>query len=151
MRVILLKDVKSVGKKGDIVEVADGYGRNFLIPRNLGMAASEDTVKVVQERLEQDRRKNEAAHARAEALAKKLEGLTLKFDLPATSSGKLYASLKEEEILAKLKKEEPRLPPETKLLTLDPIKQAGEHELAVGILDGVKTKVKIIINGEKKQ
>ena len=98
MKVILQQDVRGQGKKGQMVEVSDGYARNFLLPRKLAVLATAENVNTMKQQ-EKARKAQEAAEkAEAEALSKKLEGLTVKVAAKAGEGGRLFGAVTAKEI-----------------------------------------------------
>ena len=93
MKVILLQDVKKVGKKNDIVNVADGYGQNFLIKNNLAVLATEHGKKMVAQTKEKERLEELENKKKAEELKEKIESLTLEFKLSSGKDGKTFGSI----------------------------------------------------------
>ena len=139
MKVVIIRDLKGVGRAGDIVEVPDGYGRNFLIPKSYAKFADSTTVQEI------SRKKAD------EKLSKILGKIELIFSLPATPEGSLYSGLKESEILAKIKNREPRLSPQAKLADYQPIKKTGDHSVILLINLKSRIEIKIIINSKNAQ
>ena len=123
MQVILLKDIKGIGRIGEVIDVSDGHARNFLIPRKLGIAASDQVVS----RLEAGDKKLAETLAKAESALKSLKSKPLKFLVQADDKGHLYAGLKESEIVAKINEEG------TRLIDYTPIKAVGNHKIKVNL------------------
>ena len=98
MKVILQQDVKGQGKKGQMVEVSDGYARNFLLPRKLAVSATADNINTMKQQ-EKARKAQEAAEkAQAEATAKQLEGLMVKITAKAGEGGRLFGAVTAKEV-----------------------------------------------------
>src|SRR5271154_3422075 len=93
MEVILKQDVKSLGDKDDVVNVKPGYGRNFLIPKGFAILATESARKVLAENLKQAQFKQEKIRKDADAVAAKLEGITLTIGAKAVESGKIFGEI----------------------------------------------------------
>lgn len=124
MKVILQQDVRGQGKKGQMVEVSDGYARNFLFPRKLAVAATADNVNTMKLQ-DQARREREAREkAEAEALVAKLKDCPVKIAAKAGAGGKLFGSVTTKEISAALK-EQYGMAIDSKKLSCDPIKSFG--------------------------
>lgn len=143
MKVILLSDVKALGKKGELKEVSAGYARNFLFPKKLAVEATPGNIKKLEE--ERARQKEQAARdeAAARQLAAQLDGLTLTFKTKAGEGGKLFGSITGKCIVDRLQ-EETKIELDKKQLNLpEPIKTMGEHEVAVNLYRGVKATLKI--------
>ena len=149
MKVILLADVKKVGKKDQTVEVSDGYANNFLFPRKLAVPLSKKSAEVLEN--QQEERKELAAKmkADAEALAKKLEGITLSFKVKTGREGKLFGAVSLKQVadeLAKLGIEIDK----RKFVDKGPLDELGYHHISVELYKGVIGKVHVEIKGEEK-
>lgn len=144
MRVVFLQNIKGVAQIGDIKNVADGYARNFLFPKNFAKTATSETVK----QAETLKKKQEGAYAaskeEATKLAKKLEGVTIKIKEDANNEGHLYGSVKEKTIVQSLKKQGIIIG-EDQIILPQHLKQIGEHEVELELHPEVKSKVKIKI------
>ena len=104
MKVILLKDVKKVGKKDEILDVADGYARNFLIPNGLAVEASSTGRKILKGQKKEAEKEQEKLKEKAEALAKKLEDITLEFPVKTGEGGRVFGSVSTKQIEETLRK-----------------------------------------------
>lgn len=144
MKVILIKDVKKIGKAGVVLDVSEGYARNFLIPRRLAVLATADAVKSKQEDTARKNAKLESRAIAAKALLERISSRTYRFSVSGDKTGHLYAGLKESEILAKITEGEATLHESLELVDYSPIKTAGEHEVKVKTGANVK-KIKITI------
>ena len=146
MKLILTKDVKKVGKKDDVVDVSEGYARNFLLRNKLAEVVTDTALRQIKD----TRKRNESkAQSEARELAGQLNKLTSQvyhFTLPGDKNGHLYAGLKESEILAKLGQGRPPAASHLSLHDYSPLKSLGEHEVNVKIssLNKIR-KIKIII------
>ena len=139
MKVILQQDVKGQGKKGQMVEVSEGYARNFLLPRKLAIAATADAINTLN--LKEKARKAEEARMKAEAqaIAEKLKECPVKLTAKAGNGGKLFGAVTTKEISEGLKKQYDIDIPKQKLVLDDPIKAYGSYQ--------VKAKLGFEING----
>lgn len=102
MKVILLSDVKKVGKKGDVVEVSDGYGRNFLINKKLAVLATAKSMGILDEQNVQHGLEEERLEAKAEALKAKLATITLEFHVKTSADGRVFGSVSMKQVVAQL-------------------------------------------------
>ncbi|MCI8540772.1 MAG: 50S ribosomal protein L9 [Erysipelotrichaceae bacterium] len=102
MKVILLNDVKKLGKKGDIVEVADGYGRNFLIRQHMAVEATKKSLEILDEQNLQDALKEKQREAEAQEIKKRLETITLEFKVKGGSDGRVFGSVSTKQIAEQL-------------------------------------------------
>lgn len=125
MKVILQQDVKGQGKKGQMVEVSDGYARNFLMPRKLAIAATADNMNTMklQEKARLQQIENEKAEAKE--IAAKLEGIVVKIKAKAGAGGKLFGSVTNKEISEALEKQHGIVIEKNKILLADAIKGFG--------------------------
>lgn len=105
MKVILLQDVKKVGKKNEIVEVSDGYARNFLIAKKLAVAASSTSLEVLNNQKQADKEQELELERQANELKKQLETITLNFKVKVGAGGKVFGSVSTKAIVEKLKKD----------------------------------------------
>ena len=129
MKVILQQDVKGQGKKGQMVEVSDGYARNFLLPRKLAVSATADNINTMKQQ-EKARKAQEAAEkAQAEATAKQLEGLMVKITAKAGEGGRLFGAVTAKEISECLAQQHGLNIAKTKLVLDEPIKACGGYKI----------------------
>ena len=129
MKVILQQDVKGQGKKGQLVEVSEGYARNFLLPRKLAIEATTDAINTLN--LKEKARKAEEARlkAEAEATAEKLKEIQVKLTAKAGNGGKLFGAVTTKEISDGLKKQYNIDIPKQKLVLDEPIKSFGTYQV----------------------
>ena len=129
MKVILQQDVKGQGKKGQLVEVSEGYARNFLLPRKLAIPATTDAINTMN--LKEKARKAEEARqkAEAEATAEKLKECQVKLTAKAGNGGRLFGAVTTKEISEGLKAQYGIDIPKQKLVLEDPIKAFGSYQV----------------------
>jgi len=129
MKVILQQDVKGQGKKGQMVEVSEGYARNFLLPRKLAIVATTDAINTMN--LKEKARKAEEARQKAEAqaTAEKLKEIQVKLTAKAGNGGKLFGAVTTKEISDGLKKQFNIDIPKQKLVQDEPIKAFGTYQV----------------------
>jgi len=133
MKVILLSDVKKVGKKGDIVEVSDGYARNFLFAKKLAKEATAQTINDAKMKSAADDRHRIEELEAAKALGARLKEMTVKVSMKAGEGGRTFGSISTKEI-TKAVKEQLDLDIDKKKLQLkEPIKSIGSHKVKVKI------------------
>jgi len=148
MKVVLLSDVRKIGKKGNVVDVAEGYARNYLIPERLAHFADELTLKTIADQKRQSEKKVGLEIQQMRAIAGRLAGKVLDFFVPAASSGKLYAALKDSEILARIKRLEPGLPNRVEIQDFESIKTTGEHTVKVKFSNlEISIKIFVMVKG----
>ena len=130
MKVILQADVKGQGKKGELVEVSDGYARNFLLPRKLAVAATQENVTVMKQQEKARLKKMETDKAAAREIAAKLEGVQVKITAKAGGTGgKLFGSVTSKEISDALSEQHSILIEKNKIIQDEPIKTFGPYEI----------------------
>ena len=144
MKVILLQDVKKVGKKGDVIEASDGYARNFLFPRKLAQEASDANMHILNNKKENERKQKLAELEAAQKLAGELKGKEVKITAKTGDSGKLFGAITSKDV-AELIKEQYKIEIDKKKIVMDTIKLAGGYEIDVKIYPEVSTKMKVII------
>ena len=127
MKVILLQDVKGKGKKGQMLEVSDGYARNYMLPRKIAMEATADAINTM--RMNDKAAAEKAAREKAEALeiAKKLRDMTLVVTAKGGGSGRLFGSVTNQEIADALAKKSGIKLDKRKIVISDPIKNVGTY------------------------
>ena len=129
MKVILLQDVKGQGKKGQLVEAADGYARNFLLPRKLAVAATAENINTMKMQEKAKKAQEAAEKAEAQAIAKQLEGLTVKVSAKAGEGGRLFGAVTAKEISEALNAQHGLNIAKTKIVLDEPIKSCGGYQL----------------------
>ena len=129
MKVIMMQDVKGQGKKGQLVDVSDGYARNFLLPKKLAVIATAENVNTMKQQ-EKARKAQEAAEkAEAEAVAKQLESITVKVAAKAGDGGRLFGAVTSKEISECLNAQTGRAIAKAKLVLDEPIKACGTYKI----------------------
>jgi ribosomal protein L9 len=147
MEIILKEDVQNLGYKDDIVKVKDGYGRNYLIPTGKAIIVSESARKVLAENQKQRAHKLAKIKADAEALAKKLEGLTLTIGTKTSSSGVIFGSVNSIQVAEALEKEGFTI--DRKIIVIkDNIKEIGNYTAVIRLHKEVSPVVKLVVVSE---
>lgn len=130
MKVILQEDVKGKGKKGEMVNVSDGYARNFLIPKKLAISATPDNVEIMKKQQREMQKKYEEDKAAAQEIANKLESVMVKITAKSgEEGGKLYGSITSKEIAEELSKQHGIEIEKNKIVHDDTIKTFGAFDL----------------------
>lgn len=129
MKVILQQDVKGQGKKGQMVEVSDGYARNFLLPKKLAVAATPESINTMKQQEKARQAQMAAEKAEAEAVSKKLEGLMVKVSAKAGEGGRLFGAVTAKEISEALTAQHGLNIAKTKIVLEEPIKSCGSYSL----------------------
>lgn len=150
MKVILLADVKGQGKKNDIIEVSDGYGKNFLIPRKLAKIADAQSVNDVKSKEDARLYRIETEKKEAQALAEKLKGLTVKIPASGGADGRLYGSVTAKDISERLAADYGISIDKRKITVRDPIKACGKYALEVRLYPEVTGTLNLLVSAEEK-
>ena len=129
MKVIFNQDVRGQGKKGEMKEVSDGYARNYLLPRGLAVAATQDNLNAMKLRDAAKKRQMELEKAAAEENAKKLEGIIVKVKAKAGDSGRPFGSVTSKEIADALAEQHGIVIEKNKIVQSEPIKSFGSYEV----------------------
>src|SRR5687767_6123416 len=150
MKVILLKNVKGIGRIGDIKNVADGYGRNFLVAQKLARPANADAEQVSTELKKHLDEATALEVAEAQSIAQKLAGLTLTLAERANNNGTLFAAVSRPEIARELKHATGySIDPQAITLSEHSIKTIGEHPIKIVLTNGVEAEIKVLVSGGK--
>lgn len=144
MKVILLKDDKKLGKKGDVINASDGYARNYLLPKNIAKEATESNLHILNNQKENERKQKLAELEAAQKLAADLKGKEIKIEGKAGDNGKLFGAITSKEVAKKIK-ELYKIDIDKKKIVMDTIKVAGGYEIEVKLYPEVSTKMKVII------
>ena len=145
MKVILLQDVKKLGKKGDVVSTSDGYARNFLFPRNLAQEATDSNLHVLNAKKDVERRKKTAEIEAAQKLADDLRDKVVKIDAKAGDGGKLFGAITSKDIADKIN-DQFNVKVDKKKIVMDTIKIAGTYNIEVKLYPEVSTKMKVMVS-----
>lgn len=148
MEVILLKDVKRLGKAGQIVKVADGYARNYLIPRGLGVVATPAARKQMEEQAAAEARREAAAAKAAREYAERLKSIELVFKMRTVEKGRLYGSVTAADIAEKLAETLGTEVDKRKVLLHEPIKAIGRFPVEVRLHNNVNVTVSVVVEPE---
>ena len=148
MKVIILKDTKNVGKKGEVKTVSDGYANNFLIPKGVAIEATQQNMKALEKQQAQDAQKRATDKASAEILKARLAEIDLKIKTKAGEGGKVFGSVTSKDISDALK-EQFDIEIDKKKIVLDgTIKQVGEYNISAKLYQEVTGVFKLSIIGE---
>lgn len=149
MKVILSQDVKGHGKRGQMVEVSDGYARNFLLPNKLATAATADNMNKMRMQDKAKAAQIEAEKAEARALAEKLPACVVKIPAKAGTGGRLFGSVTTKEIAEGLEKQHGLVIAKAKIVQEEPIKGFGSFELKCKLGHEITGSVHVLIVEEK--
>ena len=145
MKVILLQDVKSLGKKGELVNVSDGYARNFLFPKNMAKEANAQAMNEFKNAEQSKKYKIDTAIANAEKAKKELEGSKFVIKAKAGESGKLFGSITPKEISAEIKRQKKLDVDKRKIILKGDIKTLGEYTAEIKLYTGITANVEILV------
>ena len=145
MKVLLLQDVKGQGKKDQIVDVSDGYARNFLFPKKLAVVADNKAINEVKNKEASKQYKIETEKAAARAIAEKLSEITLKIQTGAGADGRLYGSVTSKDIAEALSKQYGITIDKRKIVMPDPIKAYGTYHFDVRLYPEIVGKVRVTV------
>lgn len=149
MKVLLLADVKGQGKKDQIVEVSDGYARNFLFPKKLAVVADAKVMSEAKSKEEAKQFRLKEEKAAAKALAEKLAALTVRITASSGGDGRLYGSITSKDIAEKLKEQHKIEVDKRKLVLQDNIKAYGTYEVEVKVYPEISAKLKVTVSEGK--
>ena len=149
MKVILTQDVRAQGKKGQIIDVSDGYARNFLFPKGLAVAADNKALNEIKNKEAAAKHKIEVERAEARELAAKLEPVVIKLKLQAGPDGRLFGSVTSKDIAEALEKEYKISIDKKKIQLDDPIKSFGSFTIDVKLYQDVVGKLNVLVSDAK--
>lgn len=144
MKVILQKDIPNLGDAGDIKEVADGYARNYLLPKKMVIAASEAGSRVIEHQKKLIKLKKDKRRKISEQAAAGLTGKELHIEVQIGEEGKLFGSVTSIDIARKLKEDGFEVD-KRKINLENPIKELGEYDITIKLDDGVSATVKVFV------
>lgn len=150
MKVILNKDIKGTGKKGEVINVSDGYARNFLFPRNLAKQASGDNMKALDEQKKGKEIRDDRVHQDAMELGEKMKEMIIEIYTKAGDGGKLFGSVTSKDIADILKKKHSITVDKRKIMLDEPIRTLGTYNVEMKIHPKVVTQVKVAIKEKNK-
>jgi large subunit ribosomal protein L9 len=145
VRVILKAEVRGLGRTGEVKDVADGYARNYLLPKGLAIEATGGELKHLAQERQSEKTKKDRAHQDAEDLAKRLGEVTLVFKLKAGEQGKTFGSVTAKEVADALKKETKADVDKTKIVLHEPLRSLGVHKVEVRLMSDVRANVTVAI------
>jgi len=150
MQIILLQDIKGIGKKFEIKEIKDGYARNFLIPRGLAKIATNATIKELETKKSVSEKQEKKLKAELESLAKNLSHRNFVFSLNIGKKGEVFGSITKDDIEERINADinanlRDYIKNNMEIKLEKPIKTTDEHQIEINLGKGVKTTVKVII------
>ena len=143
MKVILLQDIKGVGKKDEVINASDGYARNFLLPKKMGVEANAENMSKLKAKQDSNKYKKSVEKEKAEEIAEKLKHITLKISVKSGENQKIFGSITSKEIAENLK-EQYKLEIDKKKIDLkEPIKVLGVRTVSIKLFEGVVATLKV--------
>jgi large subunit ribosomal protein L9 len=147
MKVLLLKDVYKLGRAGDVKKVADGYGRNFLLPQKLAVLATPGALKQTEKIRSQAEVRRTEQNSELKGLADQINGITVVFPAKAGETGKLYGSITTQDVATAIQ-EKTRFEVKKQQIDMQPIRNLGEFTVHVRLTMDLVPEVKIIVHRE---
>ena len=148
MKVILLQDIKNVGKKDEIINANDGYARNFLFPKNLAVEANKDNLLKLQAKKDSKQHKKNLEVEEFKKQADKIKDITLEIKVKAGSNGKIFGGVTSKEISEELKNQYKMEIDKKKIILKETIKNIGTFSVDIKFEDGVNAKLTINVISE---
>lgn len=145
MKLVLVKDVPSLGKIGDIKEVANGYARNYLLPQGLAVEATAGQLKIVQDQRAAEARRKERQQTEHAALATRLESVTVTLKAKVGDQDRLYGSITAKDLADAVKKQAKLEIDRHKIELEEPIRTLGTHQVAVHVAGDLHPKFTVVI------
>ena len=151
MKVILVEDMPKLGEVGDVVKVADGYARNYLIPQGIAVLATEGALRQIENLKRQEARRRERLRGDAVAFKEQLDGLTLVFKAKVGETGRLYGSITSSDIAERIEQLTGREVDRRKILLDNPLKELGSFQIPIRLLPDVTAQVTVVVEGEEEE
>ena len=148
MKVILLDNIKGVGKKDEIINASDGYARNFLFPKKLAVEANNENMSKLKAKKQSEQYKKDVNKENAEKIAKKLDDITLTIKVKAGENGKIFGGVTSKEISEELKKQYKIDIDKKKIILNENIKNLGRFDISMKLFEGVSGKLKVKVISE---
>ncbi|MEJ7605025.1 MAG: 50S ribosomal protein L9 [Bryobacteraceae bacterium] len=148
MQVILREDIEKLGARGQVINVASGFARNYLLPNRLAVAATDSNKKIVEQERDAYLRKEAKAQGEAADLGKLLANISLSFTQKAGEEGHLFGSVTSKDIAEALEKQNFTID-RRKIQLDDPIKQVGEYKIPIRLHRDVTTEITVTVNADQ--
>ena len=150
MKVILLKDIKGTGKKDQILEVSDGFGRNYLLPRKMAVEATNEAVNSIENSKSAAKHREDVKKNDAETAARDMKGKTVTLKVRAGDNGRLYGSITTQEIADALKAQHGVEVDKRKIEVDGKVTSVGQTTITIKLYAGVATKMNLVIEAAGK-
>jgi large subunit ribosomal protein L9 len=151
MKVLLLRDHDKLGKAGDVKNVADGYARNYLLPRGLAVLATASALKQADTIRKSEEKRRAKLYAEAQAVANQLTGTTLTFHTLAGETGKLYGSITANDIVEAIKRDKGLDVDKRKIDLREPLRSLGTHTVPVRLATDLAPTVTVVVEATTEQ
>ena len=148
MKVILLQDIKNVGKKDEIINANDGYARNYLFPKQLAVEANKDNLLKLEAKKSSIQHKKELDIAELKKITEKIKDITLELTVKAGANGKIFGGITSKEISEELEKQYKISIDKKKILLKETIKTLGRTSVEIKLGEGMLTKLVVNVKGE---
>ena len=148
MKVILLQDIKSVGKKGQVIEASDGYARNFLLPKKMAVLADAANMNALKTKQEANKYKKDMSMAAANELKGKMKNYELVFKIKAGDNGKIFGSVTSKDIADELNKKYFVEVDKKKIMLDDAIKNLGIYNVEIKLFEGISGILTVKVEAE---
>lgn len=148
MKVVLEQDVKGTGKKGEVVNVSDGYARNFLLPRKMASPADSAAVNAMNIQKSAAQHRKFEAGVKARELAKKLDNAMVKVPVRVGENGKMFGTVSGKEVAAAIESQL-GLQVDKKKISMDAVRSTGEYVAKLSLFEEVKANLKVIVEEQK--
>ncbi|MBQ9280234.1 MAG: 50S ribosomal protein L9 [Clostridia bacterium] len=143
MKVILVQDIKSVGKKGQVIDASDGYARNYLLPKKLAVVADATNLNELKTKQDANKYKRDMTMANAKELSEKMKSFELTFKIKAGDNGKTFGSVTAKDIADELNKKYFVEVDKKKVCLTDAIKTLGEYNIEIKLFEGISGMLKV--------
>ena len=148
MKVILTQDIKSVGKKGQIIDASDGYARNFLLPKKMAVVADATNLNALKTKQEANKYRKDMSMANAKELSEKMKEYELVFKIKAGDNGKTFGSVTSKDIAEQLNKKYFVEVDKKKICLDDAIKTLGVYNIEIKLFEGISGFIKVSVIAE---
>ncbi len=148
MKVILLQDIKSVGKKGQVIDASDGYARNYLLPKKLAVLADAANLNALKTKQEANKYKKDMSMAAAKELQEKMKKFEITFKLKAGENGKIFGSVTNKDIADELNRKYYVEVDKKKVIMDDAIKSLGTYNIEIKLFEGISGFLRVVVNPE---
>ncbi|NLZ96591.1 MAG: 50S ribosomal protein L9 [Candidatus Magasanikbacteria bacterium] len=146
MKVLLLQDIKGTGNKGQILEVSDGYARNFLLPKKLAKIASKELINQFKQSEERENKLMEQELKANQKKASQIDGEEIEIKVKASATGTLYSAIGSAKIVEEIKKQIKSNIKSEQVVLNKPIKEIGEYKIKIKFGHGLEAELRVIVS-----